>query len=233
MDAERFDDLTRWFLTGASRRWLLGGLTSGVLAGLSVHKRGGAAEKRKPYVGGSCKPKGRKCPAGSHCTRGCTHCSKRSKRKRCECQSGLTLCGVSNTPSATCVDLSVSASHCGACEINCLAIAGSATCLNGRCCMANGSECGSSCGRWAPCDLCCTGSCRLDGTCGPIADCVSNGESCPSACALDAPCPDCCGGICDEDGACTSDCVPYGGSCTDSAECCDGVPCTLGRCRYP
>lgn len=197
MDADRFDDLLmRWFLPGASRRRLLGGLMSGVLAGLGVHQREGVAEKRKPYVGGACKPKGRKCPPGSTCARGCTHCGTRSRRKRCECQSGLTLCGVSNTPSATCVDLSASANHCGACEITCLAIAGGAICLDGRCCMANGGECGSSCGQLAPCDLCC-------------------------------------GGICDEDGACTSDCVLYGGSCTENTECCGSEPCTLGRCRYP
>ena len=28
-------------------------------------------------------------------------------------------------------------------------------------------------------------------------------------------------------------CVAYGGSCSAGSECCDGVPCTLGRCRYP
>ena len=28
-------------------------------------------------------------------------------------------------------------------------------------------------------------------------------------------------------------CVAYGGTCGSGAECCDGVPCTLGRCRYP
>jgi hypothetical protein len=28
-------------------------------------------------------------------------------------------------------------------------------------------------------------------------------------------------------------CVDYGGSCTVGSECCNGVPCTNGRCRYP
>ena len=28
-------------------------------------------------------------------------------------------------------------------------------------------------------------------------------------------------------------CVDYGGSCTVGSECCNGVPCTTGRCRYP
>jgi len=28
-------------------------------------------------------------------------------------------------------------------------------------------------------------------------------------------------------------CLAYGGFCSTSSECCDNVPCTLGRCRYP
>jgi hypothetical protein len=28
-------------------------------------------------------------------------------------------------------------------------------------------------------------------------------------------------------------CAPYGEACFSAAGCCDGVPCTGGRCRYP
>ncbi|MBX3224760.1 MAG: hypothetical protein KF795_29860, partial [Labilithrix sp.] len=28
-------------------------------------------------------------------------------------------------------------------------------------------------------------------------------------------------------------CALYGQTCTESGDCCSGVPCTGGRCRYP
>jgi hypothetical protein len=30
-----------------------------------------------------------------------------------------------------------------------------------------------------------------------------------------------------------SSCVPYGEACSNAAECCSGVPCNGGLCRYP
>jgi hypothetical protein len=32
---------------------------------------------------------------------------------------------------------------------------------------------------------------------------------------------------------CGSACVPHGGACTTSGDCCKGIPCTNGKCEYP
>lgn len=36
-----------------------------------------------------------------------------------------------------------------------------------------------------------------------------------------------------EPGAAGPSCIAYGGFCSTGSECCDGVPCNGGRCRYP
>jgi hypothetical protein len=35
------------------------------------------------------------------------------------------------------------------------------------------------------------------------------------------------------DGGNPPGCALYGQTCSDNGDCCDGVPCTAGRCRYP
>jgi hypothetical protein len=223
MEIKQVDRLSRRIAASASRRGLLAGLTSGLLAGFSGRAPNRAvAEIRKPFVGGRCKPGGRKCPNGSSC-----------QRKRCRCLPGGTVCGESNTKKAACWDLLNSPSHCGSCEKNCLAIADS-TCQGGRCCTVDGGGCAGTCGPGAWCGHCCSGTCRVDGTCGPIAICVPSGDACPGGCTPGASCPGCCDRTCNLTGDCASDgCVLYGGVCADTTQCCDRVPCTLGRCRYP
>jgi hypothetical protein len=41
------------------------------------------------------------------------------------------------------------------------------------------------------------------------------------------------GGADGGDGGAPPTCALYGQTCTKSADCCDGVPCTGGTCRYP
>src|SRR5687768_4254759 len=87
MDTHRFDNFTQRFAANASRRRLLGGLTSGLLAGLIGHTQIATAEKLR--LGDRCKPGGRKCPPNSTCV-----------KHKCRCHPGFTQCGQSKTKKA-------------------------------------------------------------------------------------------------------------------------------------
>jgi hypothetical protein len=223
MHDRRIDALSRKIAAEFSRRRMLGGLAGAALGWL-----GGAIaqpDARAIFVGSRCKHHGARCPYGSIC-------AGRRKRKRCVCSPGLTQCG--RERQARCYDLLTDPANCGACFANtCLLIANSA-CQSGRCCTRDGGDCARSCGAGASCPACCGGTCRLDGTCGPIVDCLASGAACPSGCVPGEACPGCCERTCNLAGDCAADgCVLYGGTCTESAQCCNDVPCTLNRCRYP
>jgi len=194
-DSKRFDALVQQFQSTPSRRRLLGSLAIGLLADSLGHTpTRTAAERPKPYVGGSCKPKGRKCPPGSFCT-------GRSRRKRCVCLPGLALCGTRNTKWAACHDLLTTPSHCGFCENTCFAVADN-TCQAGRCCTIDGGECSPECRPEAACASCCSGACRPDSTCGQLTTCVIRGTPCPGGCTAGSPCPACCEAFCNLSGQC-------------------------------
>lgn len=77
---------------------------------------------------------------------------------------------------------------------------------------------------------CCAGAGRCqDGRC-----CLPDSAVCPRFCQPGEDCPTCCAGTCRADGRCgpVQGCTDYGGVCSSSAECCNAVPCTDGRCRY-
>jgi hypothetical protein len=91
----------------------------------------------------------------------------------------------------------------------------------GRCCTANGQPCGSA-------TECCLGECSA-GLCQnttvqfppppvDIGDTNSGGPPPPGE--PPPPPPN------------TPGCVGYGKSCTQAADCCDGVPCSGSLCRY-
>ncbi len=116
---------------------------------------------------------------------------------------------------------------------------------------AMGTECATSAD-------CCGNPC-IDNKCG--GTCVAKGGACTSTadCCVGLPCvipPGSTDGICGgvlvttdagttaQDAGTSPDsgvttfpdggvCALYGQTCTDSAECCAGVPCTSGRCRFP
>ena len=226
MDTKRFDDLTQRLSSNSSRRRLLGGLASGLLAGLNGRSRARAASvKQEAFVGGPCKHHGRRCPSGAHCT----VARKNKNRGRCECLPGLSTCGRGRN--AACLDLRNDPAHCGSCDNTCLIVANS-TCQGGRCCALDGVFCATVCGQGAFCEQCCSGVCGSYGGCG-TQDCLAIGVYCPSGCTPGELCPGCCDGTCNLAGFCATDgCVLYGGECTDSAQCCNDVPCTLGLCRY-
>lgn len=190
---------------------------------------------------GSC---GHACPSGEPCLGG--QCVS-------QCRAGLTRC------SADCVDVLTDAANCGSCGQAC----GSdkPTCCNGSCTRLqadphNCGQCGTVCppGQGPDEPPICVGQC-LPPCIGRFDDCASWGslrsccagltcdrggdgrchapECAPSggACQFDEDC--CFGGACRQ-GAC---CQPYGSQCefptASPVFCCDGVPCTAGRCVFP
>ncbi len=124
-----------------------------------------------------------------------------------------------------------------------------------QCCVVAGTACGDDCQ--------CCGSLRCqNGTCAPPPDvchalaescedgepccpgagscqggrcCQADGVACGVLCRAESDCAACCAGYCRGDGRCgpVQGCTEYGQFCTSGAECCNAVPCTAGRCRYP
>ncbi len=223
MDTQDFDRLARRISRRVSRRSFV--IALGPLIVLFDGRQPRTvAKRRQPYVGGSCKKKGRTCPPGSSCV-------GKSERGRCQCNSWLTLCGTPNTKAAGCFNLDTNPSHCGICERTCLAQA-NGSCQDGRCCTSEGGECGDGCGAGAVCAACCSGLCRLDGRCGQIGTCLPAGNACPAGCQPGEECPGCCDQLCDLGGSCSfNGCVLAGGVCTESFQCCGELQCGDSRCQ--
>src|SRR6266508_3384788 len=91
VDGQRFDDLTRLFANGISRRRLLGGLAAGA-AGLIGHAETAAATCRKP---------GRTCRTDANCCSNLCGPKDATGRHRCLCQSAAD-CPVKVCQTATC-----------------------------------------------------------------------------------------------------------------------------------
>jgi len=172
-------------------------------------------------------------PNGDVCKLQTTSCNS-----RCDCCSGncetMDTCkqdnvGVPRCASPQCVN---PGSSC----------ASSADCCNGAPCVPNPggnppyvcyqSACVPSCGSCTNNADCCPGeSCVMaagstQGTCGPCGGPTGDGGTTTGD-----------GGTTGLDGGGTSGgdagCALYGQICTTSAECCNGVPCTNGRCQAP
>jgi hypothetical protein len=175
-----------------------------------------------------CKPNGDVCRLGTNqCNSSCDCCSGNCHQDTCV-QDNL---GIPRCTGPQCVSTG------GSC-------ASSADCCNGNPCVPNptadgGSpfscypyQCVPSCGTCTTSADCCPGEDCLGGVCdpcgggnpgdgGPVPD---GGTGAPDGGGLPpdggAPPP--------PDGGCAS----YGQLCATSAECCNGVPCTGGRCEF-
>jgi hypothetical protein len=161
------------------------------------------------------------------CHKGSDVCCDRDRSVECaivEPQKGRTRCDttVAAYVAQCCVvEGNLCSNDCQCC--------GSLRCQNGVCapppnvCHALGESCVDG-------EPCCAGA----GACTGGRCCLGDGAACSQYCGAEADCVACCAGYCRGDGRCgpPQGCVEYGGSCTTSAECCDDVPCTLGRCRY-
>jgi hypothetical protein len=97
-----------------------------------------------------------------------------------------------------------------------------AACLVGR-----GAACSSDCD--------CAFGLRCLGEAG-CGDWLIDGQPCPSSCPRTGECTHCSSGQCD-DGICrrpnNPSCRGYGQTChTQFPNCCDGIPCSGGLCRF-
>jgi hypothetical protein len=112
--------------------------------------------------------------------------------------------------------------------------------VNGKCqaaCVAKGGSCTISADCCSP-EPCIVPTGQTKGICGGVLQ-TDGGVTPPPPPPPDAgnPPPD--SGTSTDSGTpppppdAGGTCVLYGQLCTSSAQCCSGVPCTGGRCRYP
>jgi hypothetical protein len=191
MDHDRFDDLTRWLASGASRRAAVQTLVAGAFAiGLS---RLGVAEVAAKCVkpGKKCKKKHgkkKKCCGGAKC-----------KGKKCKCTGGRLACGKTCCPPGQMCVGGQCVTGAGTCPTD-----GADFCngeFDGNCNGDNGCGCFTTMANATRCGFLGTpvgfcGQCTNDGDCadfGPGAFCVKDtGAGCGCATGVGfcwLPCP--------------------------------------------
>jgi hypothetical protein len=161
MDDRHFDDLTRSFAGGRTRRGFLATL-GGLALGVGRLARAEAATACPPgqFAGSGCRCLCR----GTGRPPGPTGCGE----SPILCPQGLTLCGI------LCVNLATDPNHCGTCQTVCDA---GGACLNGQCTCTpscagkcggasdgSGGHCFICCPRSTPCvdhNQCCSGTCGV------------------------------------------------------------------------
>jgi hypothetical protein len=170
-----------------------------------------------------CKPNGAVCKLSNmSCSSSCDCCSGNCETQDTCKQDNL---GIPRCTGAACLDAG------NAC-------ASSADCCNGNPCVPDPADAGApfscypfqcvpSCGPCSNNADCCPGYNCLNGTCDPCGGGGGPGDGggLPDGSGLPpdggAPPP--------PDGGCAS----FGQLCSTSSDCCDGVPCTNGRCEFP
>lgn len=214
MEAERFDRLSRALFTIFSRRGLLTGCVSGLLAlcplNLAIEDAAARKKRRK-------KKKKKKCKGGKKkCGKTCipkTSCCTDASCGGCEtCQNGA------------CVSGCQSGQACQDDQCNCTAESCADGCCEGTICLTDARECDGEC---IPQDDCCVdGDCPDDATCEDgvcvcsVADEAVCGESCVNLATDGANC-----GVCGN--ACpTGNCFHGACSCTNAqSDCPEGCAC--------
>lgn len=218
MDGQQFDQFTKAFATGSSRRSILRGIGGGLLALVTGAVAEGKvdAARRCKGSGGVCNPrKQRECCTGATCIKG-------------KCCQNDHVCGTGATP--YCADLENDPSNCGGCGVACGA---GQDCIDGVCRV----QCPSSCFDLGCCDRCflevnpSTGEPQ-----GTDPFCCEESMVCPSlsgeaaedtCCRADQVCLN---GVCCCDGC--EGTVDCGGVCCPATSCCNGACCSEGKvCR--
>ncbi|MBX3069219.1 MAG: hypothetical protein KF883_01825 [Thermomicrobiales bacterium] len=215
MDDRRFDDLTRVFASGVSRRSLvkwIGGVLGGGAA-VAVHQKTQAAGL------------GEDCTTNADCDPYLLCLSDGDGTSSCRnnCQTGVD-CSSSGDPSC-CTRCCGGCDETGSCSAACsvdghLCQPGGGhpywfDCCSGTCddtahvclsCLATSHDCTSDA-------QCCSGTCESGGCCHIL------GDTCPGG--------GCCGDLNCESGQC---CAPAGIACGTSDDCCTGLVCDNGFC---
>jgi hypothetical protein len=175
--------------------------------------------------------------------RNCGQCGKDCGGHAClggrcvsPCVDGLTECD------GTCVEVLRDPTNCGGCGVACDRLRPGSVCKEGRCtCRLLETECNGACvdtsssvdhcgacgHACAPGESCESGHCRA-------ATCQEHGQACGSTaeCCYPLTCKTPFG-IPGQTFCLTLNCIPYGNACDPQfPNCCDGVPCSGGLCRY-
>jgi hypothetical protein len=217
MDETRFDELTRVFASGATRRTVLRGMVAALAATVGLHTAArAAAVKRKP---------GEVCRKTGECVEGASCVKDETGRSRCTCRPAWTLCNES------CVQTPEDVNNCGACGNVCPASADStkmAVCNQGTCgiaCAAGYEPCGELC---IPNDGCCTHADCNDGKACTVSLCGPESHTCTHI-PITANCVECgSDGDCGGGSCCHGRCCPAGAGCQQAATgepiCCPNCP---------
>jgi hypothetical protein len=215
MDGTRFDELTKRFGAGLSRRQVLRGLIggAGAITVAAVFEQEAGAQGCDPnadtitcppgsfHAGLTKKPDGGCCNGNGNC------CSN-------SCVDNLCVGGI--VPE--CIPEGVECSQAVECceGLFCAEISGSGEfCVS---CVPAGGDCSES--------DCCDGLACFEGLC-VIEECQEEGEICEVS-------ENCCGRLICDSGTCIPPdvCVPLGEICEVSAECCDDLVCINFFCAF-
>jgi hypothetical protein len=181
-----------------------------------------------PYTIGVCSLAGRSCePNGAVCKLKTMSCNS-----TCDCCAGncetMDTCKQDNDGVPRCAN-----GQCGNAGTGC---ASSADCCNGAPCVPNPGGMPPYVCYTSSC-VACGGLCTTNSDCCPGASCLTTSGSAMGKCG---PC-----GTGSSSGGSSSGsgssggpdagptCALYGQVCTSSSQCCNGVPCTMGRCVWP
>ena len=241
MDGTRFDELTKRFSAGLSRRQVLRGLAggAGAITVAAVFEDHAGAQACDPNADTVTCPAGSfhegltKKPDGGCCNGNGNCCSNICEENICvagtppECVPEDVECSqvVECCEGLFCAEISGAGEFCVSCvpaggdcsESDCC---DGLTCFEGLCvieeCLEEGADC-------APGE-CCEGLVCFEGLCLP---CSGDGEFCEIS-------DDCCGTLICVDSYCApqDDCIPISQICEDSAECCDDLLCINYVCAY-
>ncbi len=189
-------------------------------------KASATAELGRCDNGGACREPGSICKPGDG-----DSCS--AENNCCE-HSTLPPNYCNNNPENCCNKDALGIPRCLIKPVDCTGTDGGTPPVMGSVCATSADCCG------APC---------VGNTCGAPGSCVPTSGACTTTadCCTGLPCilapgstKGVCGGTLQPDGGVVdggsdnpANCALYGQICTTSGNCCNGVPCTSGRCRFP
>ena len=231
MHRREFDDLTRLFAIGGSRRRFVAALLglAPIGAGLTTDDAAAVPSGRRQI----CRAFGVGCSRGAQCCTGYCETGRlvdRRRRNRCSCPAGLGFCN------GACVDLQSSELHCSDCWSACES---GDICCSGVCTELGGVDNCASCGNVCTGDtFCCNSACTesSDDNCGACGAACGGGEACVSGVCQCGDGPECdaingetcCAGVCTELGT-DDNCTACGEVC-DTGTSCQGV---VDGCQSP